>query len=110
MPDGVNLAYATEGLHSGASGLATASGVSDAATARLQGAPLAAGMFGRTSGAGGFAGAVGAARAAQARGFRRESERSRDLGRGSSAAGDLGDGLTAGTTSIAAAARRGGAS
>jgi hypothetical protein len=63
MPDGVGVAYGTDGLRQGASGLSSA----------------------------------------QANGFRRESERSDGLGRRSAAVGDMGDDLTAGTTTIAAA-------
>lgn len=105
MPGELDVAYGSDGLRSGANGLTSASGITDAATARLQGARLAATMFGRTPGSGGFAGAVESARSAQARGFRRESERSGILGRGTAAAGDMGDVLTAGTAAVAATVR-----
>jgi hypothetical protein len=105
MSDESNVAYGTEGLRQGAQGLTSAQEVTLAATTKLQGARLTPGIFGRTAGVGAFTGAVGAARAAQARGFRAESERSGDLGRGSATAATMGDRLTAGTTAIAASAR-----
>jgi hypothetical protein len=105
MPDELDVAYGSDGLRTGASGLTSASEITDAATAKLQGAQLAASMFGRTPGCGGFAGAVESARSAQARGFRRESDRSGVLSQGTATAGDLGDILTAGTTALAANVR-----
>jgi hypothetical protein len=103
MPDGLNVAYSTDGLFTGASGLRTAQGDVEIATARLSGARLAVGLFGATPGAGGFAAAVGAAREAQVRGFRQESGRSGSMSGRSRTVGNTGDGLTAATTAIAAA-------
>jgi hypothetical protein len=99
--DGVDLAYDTGGLRTGAGGLQEVSGSASAAGSALQAAPLASVMFGLTPAAPVFAAAVDAARAAQARGFQHEAQRSGDLAeRGGTAAG-LGDGLTAQTAQVA---------
>lgn len=109
MTSGVNLAYDTDGLRSGAGGLRGVAAASDAAGAALRAAALDPVMFGRTPAAGAFAAAVEGARSAQARGFRQEAQRSNDVaGRGDGAAG-LGDGLTGEAAAVAATGRPGAA-
>ena len=104
MGDDVAMAYDSDLLRTGSTGLRGVAELTAATTRALQAAPLEPVMFGLTPGAPAFAAAVAAAREAQARGFQQQGQQSTDLAGRTDVTADLGDGLTADSAAVARSA------